>query len=135
MSEPSTGRNRTDEIVRRLAPFLEPRREIRFAVLHGSVLDRADAHDVDVAVWLEMPSLDPFEAESALSIALSRESGLQIDVQILNGAPIGVLHQVFRGRLMFARNETEVTDLIERVAEEALQFSHHLRDYLEAVTT
>lgn len=122
-------------IVRRLRPLLERRPEIRFAFLHGSVLDRTDPPDIDVAVWLDAPGPDPFDAATTLSIALTRESGLSVDVQILNGAPVGVLHQVFRGRLILARDEAEATDLIERVAEEALAFSHHILEYLEAVTT
>lgn len=135
MEDPAAGSDHVDMIARRLRPLLERRPEIRFAFLHGSVLGRTDPPDVDVAVWLDAPAPDPFDAATTLSIALTRESGLSVDVQIVNGAPVGVLHQVFRGRLILARDEAEATDLIERVAEEALAFSHHILEYLEAVTT
>jgi predicted nucleotidyltransferase len=122
-------------ILERLASALRRRADVRFAFLHGSVLTRDDAHDVDVAVWLDRAEDDRLAHEHRLSRALAADTALPIDVQILNGAPVGVLHQVFRGRLAFARDEAEVTDRIEQIANEALAFSHHRAEYLDALTS
>ena len=96
-----------DDIAARLAPLLAQQAGLRFAFLHGLVLDVANPGDVDVALWLEPAPArhERFDAEATLSIALTRASGLPVDVHIVNDAPIGVLHQVLRGRLLFARGD------------------------------
>jgi predicted nucleotidyltransferase len=124
-----------EEIVQRLRQLLEARPEISFAYLHGSFIDGVAYHDVDVALYLDPPAADPFDYEMALSVKLTRALHLPVDVHLLNSAPLGFQHQVFRGELLFARNEEMLTDFIEHVAWEYMQFSHYLREYLEAVTT
>ena len=118
-----------------LRQFLEARAEIGFAYLHGSFLDGEAYHDVDVALYLDPPAADPFDYEMALSVEMTRALHVQVDVQVLNRAPLGFQHQTLRGRLLFARDEKLLTDYIERVSWEYMEFSHHLREFLEAVTT
>lgn len=124
-----------EKIVQRLRQLLEARLEISFAYLHGSFIDGVAYHDVDVALYLDPPAADPFDYEMALSVELTRALRLPVDVHLLNGAPLGFQHQVLRGELLFARDGEMLTDFIEHVAWEYMQFSHYLREYLEAVTT
>lgn len=123
------------EIYQRLRQLLEARSEISFAYLHGSFIGDVAYHDVDVALYLEPPAADPFDYQMALSVELTRALRLPVDVQVLNDAPLGFQHSVLQGELLFARDEAQFTDFIEHVGWEYMQFSHHLRDYLEAVTT
>ncbi len=123
------------EIYHRLRQLLEARSEISFAYLHGSFIGDVAFHDVDVALYLEPPAADPFDYQMALSVELTRALRLPVDVQVLNDAPLGFQHSVLQGELLFARDEAHLTDFIEHVGWEYMQFSHHLRDYLEAVTT
>lgn len=121
--------------MQRLRQLLEVRPEINFAYVHGSFIDEVAYHDMDVALYLDPSPADPFDYEMALSVELTRALRLPVDVHVLNGAPLGFQHQALRGKLLFARDEEVLTDFIERVAWEYMQFSHYLRDYLEAVTT
>jgi len=123
------------EIYQHLRQLLEPRSEISFAYLHGSFIGDVAYHDVDVALYLEPPAADSFDYQMALSVELTRALRLPVDVQILNDASLGFQHSVLQGELLFARDEAQFTDFVEHVGWEYMQFSHHLRDYLEAVTT
>lgn len=123
------------DIRQQLRQLLETRSEISFAYLHGSFIDGIAYNDVDVALYLEPPAADPFDYQMALSVELTRALRLPVDVQILNGAPLGFQHSVLQGELLLAQDFEKLTDFIERVGWEYMQFSHHLRDYLEAVTT
>ena len=123
------------EIHQRLRQLLEVRPEISFAYLHGSFIGDVAYHDVDVALYLEPPTADPFDYQMALSVEMTRALRLPVDVQVLNNAPLGFQHSVLQGDFLFARDEAQLTDFIEHVSWEYMQFSHHLRDYLEAVTT
>jgi hypothetical protein len=76
-----------------------------------------------------------YYVKMALSVELTRALRLPVDVQVLNGAPLGFQHSVLQGELLFAQDEMILTDFIEHVGWEYMQFSHHLRDYLKAVTT
>lgn len=123
-----------DEIIQHLHCRLAEQAEIAFAYLHGSFLDSPVFHDIDVAVYLDPLPDDPFEYEMELSVELTRALGRPIDIQIFNRAPLAFQRQVFQGQLLFARDETQLTDLIETIANEYTAFAHFLPDYLEAVT-
>lgn len=125
----------SENIRQRLRQLLETRPEISFAYLHGSFLDGFAYHDVDVALYLEPPTADFFDYAMAPSVELTRSLHVAVDAQVLNDAPLGFQRSVLQGELLFARNQEKLTDFIERVGWEYRQFSHHPRDYLEAVTT
>ncbi|MFQ5610732.1 MAG: nucleotidyltransferase domain-containing protein [Anaerolineae bacterium] len=131
--------NRHKETIRqRLRESLVSRAEIAFAYLHGSFVDGPVFRDIDVALYLDPASaagIDGFDFRMDLSVELTRALRLPVDIQLLNGAPLGFQHAVLQGEVLFARDETELTDFIERVAGEYMDFAHHLPAYLEAVTT
>lgn len=123
------------EIRQRLEYLLKERAEISFAYLHGSFVDGPAFHDIDVAIYLDSLQSDPFDYEMKLSVELTRTLHLPVDIQVLNQAPLGFQRQVLQGELLFTRNEVQLTDYIEDVANEYTAFAHFLPDYLEAVTT
>lgn len=123
------------EIIQQLHRRLAERAEIAFAYLHGSFLDGPAFHDIDVAVYLDPLPDDPFDYAMGLSMALTRALGRPVDIQTFNRAPLAFQRQVFQGQLLFTRDETQLTDLIETVANEYTTFAHFLPDYLEAMTT
>jgi predicted nucleotidyltransferase len=83
-----------EEIYQRLRQLLEARSEISFVYLHGSFIDGAAYHDVDVALYLEPPVADPFDYQMALSVEMTRALRLPVDVQVLNDASLGFQHSV-----------------------------------------
>jgi hypothetical protein len=77
---------------------------------------------------------DTFAYEMDLSTELTLTLHVPVDIKVLNEAPIGFQHAVFRfGKVLFARDDIVLSDHIERISREYLDFSHHLTAYLEAL--
>jgi len=122
-----------DDVRCRLREALEARPEIIFAYLHGSFAEGLPFHDVDVAVYLD-PAFamvtDIFDYEMSLSIELTRLLRFPVDVHVLNGAPLGFQHSVLQGEVLLVRDEDKLTDFIERVALEYMDFAYLGHRYL-----
>ncbi|MFQ5858394.1 MAG: nucleotidyltransferase domain-containing protein [Anaerolineae bacterium] len=123
----------TDDVHHRLREALEARAEIVFAYLHGSFTEGLPFHDIDVAVYLN-PALamttDIFDYEMSLSVELTRAFRFLVDVHVLNGAPLGFQHSVLQGEALLVRDEDVLTDFIERVSLEYMDFAYLGRQYL-----
>jgi hypothetical protein len=130
--------NEQNEFRQRLRETLEGRTEICFAYLHGSFIDGLQFHDVDVTVWLDptqAADIDLFDYEMELSADLTLTLGFPVDVHVLNKAPLGFQHSVLQGEVLFFRDEKVLTDFIERVARESMDFAYLSRFYLLEVTS
>ena len=120
-------------IRQQLRQALESQPAIRFAYLHGSFVEGLPFHDVDVAIYLDpalAETMDLFDYEMQLSVELTRDLRFPVDVHVLNGAPLGFQHRALQGEMLMARDEDELTDFIERVAREYMDFAYHGRAYL-----
>lgn len=127
-------------IRQQLQAVLELRQEIIFAHVHGSFLDEAlPYHDVDVAVYLDptwTAGRDLFEYEMMLSVDLTRALHAPVDVHVLNEAPLGFQHSVlYRGEVLFSRDDERLTDFIEQVGLGYMEFSYYAQAYLQEVTS
>ena len=123
----------TDDVRYWLREALEAREEIVFAYLHGSFAEGLPVRDVDVAVHLD-PALavatDIFDYEMSLSVELTRSLRFPVDVHVLNGAPLGFQHNLLQGEVLLLRDEDELTDFIERVGLEYMDFAYLGHQYL-----
>lgn len=122
-------------IAQRLCDSLIKHPEILFAYLYGSYVEGVAYHDIDVAVFLKPTPEDIFDYEMVLSVELTRTIKKSVDVHVLNHASLGFHHSVLRGELLFAHEEDSLTDFIEHVNGEYMEFSYHIQEYLKAVTT
>lgn len=123
----------TDNVRHQLREALEARAEIIFAYLHGSFAEGLPFHDVDVAVYLDPTvamTTDTFDYEMNLSVKLTRTLRFLVDVHVLNGAPLGFQHSVLQGEALLVRDEDKLTDFIERVSLEYMDFAYLGRRYL-----
>jgi predicted nucleotidyltransferase len=123
----------TDNLHYRLREALETREEIIFAYLHGSFAEGLPFHDVDVAIYLDpalATTMDIFDYEMNLSVKLTRTLRFLVDVHVLNGAPLGFQHTVLQGEALLVRDEDKLTDFIERVSLEYMDFAYLGRRYL-----
>lgn len=114
------------------------RPEIDFAYLFGSFITDVAYHDIDIGVSLYSSDLSraaAFDYAMDLSTALTIALGKAVDVHVLNNAPLGVQHTILQGVLLFTRDEERLTDLIERVASEVMDFAYHAEVYLREVLT
>jgi hypothetical protein len=123
------------EIIQQLKQLLAEQPEVQFAYLHGSFIEGLASNDVDVALYVHPLPADLFDYTMTLSMTLTRRLRRPVDIQALNNAPLGFQHQVLQGQLLFARNESQLTDYIEAVANQYTAFAHYIAEYLEAVTT
>ncbi len=104
-----------------LAEIMRDLREVEFAYLYGSLTEDLPFHDVDLGIYLA--AINEKETTSyAINLAqkLSTKLGLPIDVRLLNFAPTVFLYQVFRGELIFERNEGIRSSLVERTVQKYL---------------
>lgn len=109
-----------------LTKTLQKRDEIIFAYLHGSYLDGLLFNDVDVALYVDEKKIsrqtEPDYCEQ-LNMELSVLTGLVVDIRIMNQAPVGFQHGVFKhGRLLFSRDDVLRSDLIEETSMEIMDY-------------
>ncbi len=124
----SLNQNTRQSLFGRLAGELVKAPEIVFAYVYGSVLDSELIHDVDVGLYLddlELPRRS--EVLGALGDRLSVAIELPVDMRILNAAPVSFLFHVFRGHLLFSRDEELLTNLLEEVPRQYLDIAPLLR--------
>jgi hypothetical protein len=103
-----------EKLLGELRVELEPRRDIEFAYVYGSVLQGAAFCDVDVALWTTPDSAPDVDLD--IGRVLSARTGLSVDVRRINEAPDSFLFHVLRGVPLVVRDEARLADLIERTA-------------------
>lgn len=106
--------------------------DILFAYLHGSFVNAESFRDIDVGVFTAMP--EGFSYESDLSYGLSQALGHEVEVRVVNDAPVAFQMAVLRdGRLLFSRNDEVRTDFIEDVGRRYREYAHFHNIFMEAV--
>ena len=116
----------------KLKELLEPREEIIFAYLHGSFVEGLPFNDIDLAVYVDQSKVpDTFDYEMDLSVKLTMALHFPVDVRVLNDAPLGFQHSVLQGEAILVRDEEVLTDFIEMVAREYMDYAYLGRMYLE----
>lgn len=108
-------------ILNALEEAVEAEPDVVFAYVYGSFLKDRPFHDVDVAVYLDITDereMDVFalklSADLEKSLFQRRNRNLPVDVRVLNQAPLGFLYHVFRGKLLFSRDDALRTQEVER---------------------
>ena len=84
------------DIKQKVHSILEPRSEILFAYLHGSVFSSQKPNDIDVAVFLVPEAYERLQASGTvnleyaipLEMELETSIGMPVDLQVLNNAPL-----------------------------------------------
>ncbi len=108
----TASRDEKIRIEKRLKNVLEKERKIVFAFLYGSFLTESFFRDIDVGIFVkDLPSADYFDYEFELSQKLKKaiESPYEVDVKIINDAPLSFRFHVIRGEVLCCSN-TEITD-------------------------
>ena len=108
-------------VIRRLAEELQSRKEVAFAYLHGTFTEDMPFHDVDVGIYLSGIS----EAEAGifaveLASKLTRSVELEVDVRVLNFAPVSFVYHVICGEVLFERLADDRIQFIENAVHQYL---------------
>lgn len=112
----SLSQQEKQKIIKEIASFLKPQKEIVFAYIFGSFLDPVPItfRDIDIGIYIKETKKDSFDYETKLMIFLEKFLQLPVDIKILNSAPSQFQSNVFsKGQLLFCKNEKALTDLLE----------------------
>ena len=103
-----------------------------FAYLHGSFLTEESFRDIDLGLFSGVAKDLSFESD--LSYELSTALGYEIDVRVINDAPVAFQMAALRnGRLLLSRNDDARTDFIENVGRRYREYAHFRNVFMEAV--
>jgi predicted nucleotidyltransferase len=113
-------RQRITESVRAL---LAPSEDIVFAYIYGSFARGEPARDLDVALYTAEDKDFLFAVDVA--VILRRDTGLEVDVTVMNHAPVALQFAILRdGLLLFSKDEARRMALIERVSRQYWEYTH-----------
>ncbi len=112
MKSPLIQKSRAERetVLRVLRQALAQQPQVVFAYVYGSFLQDRPFHDVDVAVYLDSDEgttrVLALDLVADLEAALRRaQAFVPVDVRVLNQAPPSFQYHVFRGELLFSRDE------------------------------
>jgi predicted nucleotidyltransferase len=115
-----------EKVVEALRVALTKKNAIIFAYLHGSYLDGVLYNDIDVAIYLDQSKIDREKQDDycdRLNDCLSELLRFVVDVRIMNHAPAGFQHSVYKhGQLLFCRDDRLRTDLVEKTSMDVMLF-------------
>jgi predicted nucleotidyltransferase len=118
--------------VQQLKPILSSRSELVFAYLHGTFLGGEPFRDVDLAVyvtWVPERKLSFRQYELDLSVELTQQMRLPVDVRVLNDAPMGFRYHIFKGRLLLVKDRELLGDVRARTWDDYFDFAPFARRY------
>ena len=121
-----------ERLVQQLKPILSSRSELVFAYLHGTFLGGEPFRDVDLAVyvtWLPERKLSLRQYELDLSVELTQQMRVPVDVRVLNDATMGFRYHVFKGRLLLVKDSELLDDVRARVWDDYFDFAPFARRY------
>jgi predicted nucleotidyltransferase len=124
LDSPAPARER---VVRELADALHRQIDVVFAYLHGSFTTDRPFHDIDVAVFLDAPTVGVTDRVLDLGDRLSLVSGYPVDVRAINDAPLAFQFRALQGRLLAVQDEEQLANFMERVGRRYLDIAPVLR--------
>jgi hypothetical protein len=111
---------------------LSQKPEIVFAYIHGSFEENLSFRDIDIALYLNNAAA--FDFESDLSYELTRFAGYEVEVRIMNKAPVEFQMAVLqKGRILFSRDEDKRTGFIYDVGKRYKEYAHFRNIFMEAI--
>jgi len=121
-----------DMIIRELRNRLSQEKNIVFAYVHGSFLDRNEFNDVDIVIFLDQKAaaLNPVDFEISLSLKLEKSLNVSVDLKILNFAPLSFRYHATMGRLILDHDKSIREDFLCRTWSDYFDFKPVAKIYL-----
>lgn len=107
---------------------------ILFAILYGSMLEKADPRDVDLAVFVDraqVPRERDLDFAFDLIDLLEPQLDRPLDLWVLNDLPLTLRYRVSRGKPVWIRDEEAYYRFLERTWDEYFDFQPVMRRYLD----
>lgn len=125
-----------DGVKNALAEYFAVRGEVLFAYLHGSILERPDPRDIDVAVYVDesIVSRDGvLDYELRQSVALDGVVRGEADLKVLNYCAAAFRYHASAGVLVFCRDDEARYTFLEDTWREYFDYLHHAQQYLRDI--
>jgi hypothetical protein len=130
----SITKKKKNEIINIISSCLQQYREIFAAYIFGSFISDKSFADIDLGILIQRQPDNLLEYEIGLEIKLDRLVKLEIDVRVLNNAPLSFVQNVLRhGQLIIDINPNRRADFENSVLKKYFDFSRFRRRYLEDV--
>lgn len=132
------------KITKHIAEILDERPDILFGYIHGSILSSGNPRDIDIAVFIDPGLYKELGAKGEVNIGfaiplemdLEQRIGKKVDVQILNGAPLGFQFRVINsGTLVTDRDSDKRADFECMTRVKYFDFRPRVEEYLREITT
>jgi predicted nucleotidyltransferase len=108
--------------------------EIASAYVHGSFITGESFTDIDIAIITKIELDRPLNFELDLEIKLERIVKYQLDVRIINNAPLSFCQNVIRyGKVIVEREPNQRADFEGLILRQYFDFSPFRRLYLDEV--
>ncbi|MBS4031212.1 MAG: nucleotidyltransferase domain-containing protein [Clostridiales bacterium] len=126
-----------DHIIKQITTKLSFRPDVAFAYLHGSATGEQLIGDIDIAIYFKHNVTQDQQNDITLSLSmeLSHELGLPVDVQPLNQTTVGFRFHVTEGRVLFSCDEDFRAEFVVSTWQEYHDFKplmeQNLRDLLD----
>ncbi|MDI6736606.1 MAG: nucleotidyltransferase domain-containing protein [bacterium] len=117
-----------EKIIGRLTDFIRGYQEVSFAYIYGSFLEEIPFHDIDLGIYVTgIKEEDSTIYALELTQAISRVGRIPIDIRVLNYVPLPFLYHVFKGQLIFERDEDIRIDITHKTLQRYLDIKPMLR--------
>jgi hypothetical protein len=113
------------KIIEKITDYLSQKQEVIFAYIYGSfVRDKEAFRDIDIALFVKEP-VYKFTFESDISYELTTIIGYQVEVRVINNAPVYFQMAVLqKGKVIFSQDEDKRTDFIQNVGKRYFDYAH-----------
>ncbi|MBI9084260.1 MAG: nucleotidyltransferase domain-containing protein [Desulfobacterales bacterium] len=122
-------------LIKAISEYLQTHmQDIAFAYLFGSFLQDSAFSDIDIGVFISGHIESPLDFELELESELENISKYQVDVRILNHAPLPFVQNVIKtGRVLFDHDPNLRADFEGLTLKKYFDFSRFRRHYLHEV--
>lgn len=125
-----------EKVKEALAEYFSQRKEILFAYIHGSVLERPNPNDIDVAVYVDeslVPKDKVMDYELRQSVLLDRVLRGEVDLKVLNYCSAAFRYHASAGELVFCRDDEARYTFLENTWREYFDYLPYARQYLRDI--
>ena len=130
----SITKKKKDEIINIISSCLQQYGEIVAVYIFGSFNSDKSFADIDLGILIQRQPDKLLEYEMELEIKLNKLVKFEMDVRVLNDAPLSFVQNVLRhGQLIIDINPNRRADFENSVLKKYFDFSRFRRRYLEDV--
>jgi uncharacterized protein len=121
-----------NNLINTLNETVQADERILFAYLHGSVAEKRDYRDIDLAIYLkELPKKDMFDIEMELEEKLQAKIAFPVDLKVLNLAPAHFRYMAIKkGIKLYIRDDSKRTAFEMHTLQEYFDFLPYRQRYL-----